>query len=171
MESYVEIGRLGKPHGVDGAIKVFIEDPYWESFLEAPVVFLEVRGGKVPYFVEEIREANALLVLFDEVDTRETAADLAGKPVFLRAADILPSAGSGPVTTDYSRLAGYTLIDRATGPVGVIGEVLELPQQFVAAVSYQGREVLIPLHEELIALIDPVAQRLEMDLPEGLLEL
>lgn len=171
MDSFVEIGRLGKPHGVDGALKVFIEEPFWPSFQEAPVVFLELRGGKVPHFIGEIREANALLVVFDEVDTREAAVELAGKSVYLRSADILPSAGRNATMADYLQYVGYTIVDRVAGLVGVVEDVLELPQQYVAVVPYQGREVLIPLNDQLLLAVDEGARLLEMDLPEGLLEL
>jgi 16S rRNA processing protein RimM len=41
----------------------------------------------------------------------------------------------------------------------------------VAVVTYQDREVLIPLTDELITGVDPEARTLHMSLPEGLLEL
>jgi ribosomal 30S subunit maturation factor RimM len=41
----------------------------------------------------------------------------------------------------------------------------------MAIVVYEGREVLIPLHEDLIVEADHEAQVVTMRLPEGLLEL
>lgn len=63
------------------------------------------------------------------------------------------------------------LVDQNAGEIGHITEVLEMPQQEMAAVQYQGREVLIPLNEQFIIEVDHATQKVLMDLPEGLLNL
>jgi 16S rRNA processing protein RimM len=46
-----------------------------------------------------------------------------------------------------------------------------MPQQEIAVVVYQNKEVLIPLNEKLIVSIDEDKKVILMDLPEGLLTL
>jgi 16S rRNA processing protein RimM len=169
MEGYTEIGHTKKTRGVGGELKVDIKDPFVEAFMQAEVIFLELQGGPVPFFVEQIRQAGDLLVKLDEIDTPEEAVALTGKPIYMPDEELDGGAVTGGL--DLSILEGFSIIDEALGPVGRIEEVLELPQQMVAVVTYQDREVLIPLTDELITGVDPEARTLHMSLPEGLLEL
>lgn len=137
--------------------------------MQADVIFLELQGGPVPFFVERIRRAGDLLVKLDEIDTPEEAVALTGKPIYLPDEALDGGAATGGF--DLSMLEGFSIIDEAVGPVGRIEEVLELPQQMMAVVKYQDREVLIPLTDELITDVDPEARTLHMSLPDGLLEL
>lgn len=169
-EPYVEIGHSKKTHGVDGEVKVFIEPEYLDAFLEAAVVFFDVQGGYVPFFVERIREASALLLKLEDVNSPEAAAAVTGKSLYMRSAD-LQFVSTGAAAVDYTFLEGFRIVDRESGPVGPIREILEYPQQVLAVVDYRGKEVLVPLHDQLITRVDKEAQVLEMDLPEGLLAL
>lgn len=171
MDNYIEIGHTKKTYGVNGELKVHVEAAFREDFREAGLLFLELQGGPVPFFIENQREAGAWLVKLDEVDTPEEAVILTGKKIFLRREDLHHTGAEEEEMPDLRLLEGFTVVDIEIGVVGAIEEVIALPQQLTALVEYQGREVLIPLSEELITGIDPEKQVIEMDLPEGLLEL
>lgn len=171
MEKLVNIGRIRKPHGIDGVVKALVEDGFLESFVESEVVFIELRGGRVPFFIEGLDLGSDLLVKFEEVDSREEALELSGKALFLREGDILENVRQEDQVGGFRRFEGFTIIDKHTGRVGVIEEVVELPQQWMAVVNYQGRELLIPLNMVLITRVREAEKLLEMDLPEGILEL
>ena len=171
MDKLVNIGRIRKPHGIDGVVMVLVEDAFLESFFGCEVVFIDLRGGQVPFFVEGIGPGNDLSLKLEDVDSREEAVELSGKALFLREQDILEGDREGERPNDFRRFAGFTIIDKTAGRVGVIEEVIELPQQWMAVVSYRRREVLIPLNELLITGIRESQKLLEMDLPEGILEL
>ncbi|MCB9080414.1 MAG: hypothetical protein H6555_01755 [Lewinellaceae bacterium] len=178
MEKYIAIGRLGKSHGLAGEIKIQVKDRYWEDFIESEVLFIEQQGKPVPFFILDARTIGKEVVIqLDDVPTREASLALAGKEVFLREIDLLPDdqarpAGEPTVIGDrYELLTGYSLHEVELGFVGVIEEVLELPGQLMAVLTYQEREVLIPLTPVFIQSIDPKQQVVVMDLPEGLLDL
>jgi len=168
--TYVEIGHTRKTRGVEGEVKVFVKKEYMEDFLAAKVVFLDVQGGYVPFFVERIRESNTLLLKLEDIDSPEEAVVVAGKPLFIRTEDLQPAKATTEAT-DYAFLEGFRIVDREKGAVGPILEILEYPQQIIAIVEYAGREILIPLNDQLIVHVDPRQGILEMELPEGLLEL
>ena len=65
----------------------------------------------------------------------------------------------------------YEIISERDGAIGVIEEVIEMPQQIMGIVNYQGKEVLIPLNDQFITGVDEEKKILEMELPEGLLDL
>lgn len=172
MDAFVNIGRAGKAHGIKGEIKAVVEDAYWEDFLNAEIVFIELRGQHLPYFIEDVRAGNAVLLKLEEVNSREDAQMLNGKLLYLQAEDILADDDRTIVIAPgYERYTGYTIHDSESGLVGKIAEVVEMPQQMMAFVNYQGREILIPLNEQFILKADDEQQLLLMDLPNGLLDL
>jgi len=171
--SYVNIGYTKKAHGLAGELKMHIEAAFLEDFLKNERIFLDVKGTKVPYFIANVRGTHDLIVELEEVDNRDVAFALQSREIFLREQDLLSDQEREIETEDnrlmYERLVGYLLMDKTLGDIGPIAEVLEMPQQEMAFLSYKNQEVLVPLNEQLIVEIDDTAQRVLMDLPEGLL--
>lgn len=172
---YISIGRTRKAHGIIGELKVSIEERYLEDFLKNERIFLDVKGVKIPYFIDKVRGGGELILKMEEVDTRDQAIVLQAREIFLRKQDILPDhlrefEPEEEETLEYEHLAGFRLLDETLGEIGVIDEVLEMPQQEMAFLQYKGREVLIPLNEQLILRIDEEKRSVYMDLPEGLLD-
>lgn len=174
MEEYIKIGTTKKPFGVKGELKVDIQEAYLEDFLHAKVLFIKRRGKPVPYFVEDIRVAGMPLVKFEEISSKELAGELGGSELLLRLTDVLPEEQRQlevEETSEYSRLLGYEILEAVAGRVGRIEEILEFPQQEMAALTYQGKPLLIPLNPHFIDSIDPQKKIVQMTLPEGLLDL
>lgn len=172
---YIQIGYTQKTHGVGGELKIVLEEVYLEDFLHNDRLFVEMKSGKIPYFVEHVRGSEAHIIKLEEIDTREAALPLQSRKIFLRQEDLLPPEKrtiAVPVEQglQYAYLTGYELTDRNAGVIGRIEEVLDMPQQEMAALHYKNRYTLIPLHPDLIVAIHPALQKIEMDLPEGLLE-
>ena len=71
----------------------------------------------------------------------------------------------------YGHLEGYHLEVEEVGPGGPIVRVDAYPQQEMAIVRYQGREVLVPLREDWIQALDAARKVVRMELPDGLLDL
>ena len=56
--------------------------------------------------------------------------------------------------------------------LGIVTEIIQNPGQWLLNVSSpEGRNMLIPLHEDFIVKIDKVKKILVMDIPEGLTEI
>jgi 16S rRNA processing protein RimM len=176
MSNYISIGKITKAHGLDGSLRVRIKDRYIDDFNATDVVFLEVSGKPIPFFIDEVKGGTDPIVKFEDINNLESAKELANKEVMLRETDLLPLAPveaeeDSDIDDRYERFQGFTLVDAALGEIGVIREVLELPGQFLALVDFQDQEVMVPLHPSLIQKADLKKRILEMDLPEGLLDL
>jgi 16S rRNA processing protein RimM len=168
MEEFVVIGKIIKPHGVKGELKVSVEDAYWEDFNNTKAVFITTLGQKLPYFIKQIQDANnATILKLEGIDSKEMALSISGMPIFMRDADVSVEVIEEGLV--YGFLEGYLVKDKILGDIGNINEVIELPQQEMAVVVYQNKEVLIPLNEYLIIEIDKESKVVLMDLPEGLL--
>lgn len=172
--NYVTIGYTKKTHGIGGELKLIIEERYLEDFLKNERIFIDVKGAKVPYFVDNIRGKGEMILKLEDVDSREAAYMLQSREVSLREQDLIPDREREldveEETLEYGHLEGFLLVDKTAGEVGRIDEVLDMPQQEMAFLQYRNREVLIPLNEQFITAIDEHAKKVYTDLPEGLLD-
>ncbi|MEM9821117.1 MAG: ribosome maturation factor RimM [Bacteroidota bacterium] len=170
MMDTVQIGYTKKAFGVKGELKLSVEDHFMGSLEEIEVLFLELGGRQVPYFVEWIRLEHNTFVKFEEVDSKETASRLSSKKLFVRKEDLREDADwdEGLV---FGKYKGYKIQDEQLGVIGQIARIEAFPQQEMAMVEYQGKEIMIPMHENLISRVDELLQILWMNLPEGILDL
>ena len=105
---------------------------------------------------------------FEDIDHIDKAQPLTKKKIFLPNR-LKPKREKG--TFFYTDLIGFTAEDLHKGKLGEILEVQEFPQQFLATIIYQEKEVLIPLNEAFILDMNMKGKTISLDLPEGLLDL
>lgn len=163
------IGYITKTKGLKGEVQLFFEFEEYED-LDLDVLFLELNGKMVPFFVSSYKlyENKTGLFYFDDVDHVDKAQPLVKKKAYL------PLSKKPERDEDefyYTDLKGFIAVDETLGELGEIIEVNEYPQQFVATVSYQNKEILFPLNEDFIVEIDDEDQIITLDLPEGLLDI
>ena len=88
------------------------------------------------------------------------------KDVWLEEADFQKYAGkSAPISW-----LGFHIIDK-NEDLGEILEVIEQPHQVLCRIMLEGREALIPVHQDTLKKIDKKNRRVMLDLPDGLLEI
>lgn len=169
-DKLIGIGFTKKTHGAQGELKVSIKDEYLEDFVNAEAVFIQVQGKPLPFFIENLRDAGDILLKLEEVDSPAAAKELTSKELYMRETDLKVAVAVSPIHV-FEQMVGYELADETTGPIGNIISVETLPQQYLAIVSYQEREVFIPLHANLVAAVDHQGKKITLRLPDGLLEL
>lgn len=169
-DKLISVGFTKKAHGAQGELKVELKDEYFEDFVNAEVVFMNVKGKPLPFFIENLREAGDILLKLEDVDTPADAKELTSKELFLREKDIQVQKKAGEVLT-FELMEGYELFEEQQGYIGKIESVETLPHQHLAIVVYQGKEVFIPLHAQMVFNLDEKSKKIVLRLPEGLLEL
>ncbi|RWU05448.1 ribosome maturation factor RimM [Pedobacter chitinilyticus] len=163
------IGYITKTKGLKGELQLYFEFEDYQD-LDLDVIFLELNGKMVPFFVasHKLYENSTGLFYFDDVDHVDKAQPLVKKKAYL-------PLSKKPEREDdefyYTDLKGFIAVDETLGELGEIIEVNEYPQQFVATVNYQNKEILFPLNEDFIVEIDDEENILTLDLPEGLLDI
>ncbi len=170
----IPIGFTKKPHGLKGEIKLHVTERYLEDLMHTDVVILEIKGKPTPFFVDDIRVGNTTIGKFEDIDTPESALSIANKEIFLREEDIIPDDfREFEIENDglaYEKCMGYVIFD-GDKEIGSIIDILEYPQQEMAVVMFENREIMIPLNAAFVIKRDDEAQRIMMELPEGLIEL
>lgn len=164
----IEIGWTGKPHGLKGELKLRIQEFYEDDLLAAKSVL--IGDPPVPYFVEQIRAGGAIIGKFETLDSREHVALLSGKPIWLMASQVTAIEEEGP-DTPWDVIIGFSVRAEGYPVLGPITGVMDMPEHYLAELTHEGKEILIPLHENLVVSVDEEGETLEMILPEGLLEL
>ncbi|EDM36312.1 16S rRNA processing protein [Pedobacter sp. BAL39] len=169
IEEAFYIGYITKTKGLKGEVQLFFE--YDEpELLELDVVFADINGKMVPFFVSsyKLQTNNTGNFYFDDVDHIDKAQPLLRKKIYLPLAK-MPDRSDDDFS--YEDLVGYLVIDENLGELGEILEVNEYPQQFVATMSYKNKEVMFPLNEDMIVEIDEEEALLRVLLPDGLLDI
>ena len=161
------IGYFTKTKGLKGEVQIYFEFEAYED-LDLDVLFVDMNGKMVPFFVasHKLYTNQTGLFFFDDIDHIDKAQALVKKKIYLPLSK-MPERDEDELS--YQDLEGYTAIDETQGELGEIIAVNEYPQQFVATVLYQEKEIMFPLNEDLIIEIDEENQTLLVDLPEGLL--
>jgi 16S rRNA processing protein RimM len=70
----------------------------------------------------------------------------------------------------YFELAGCRCRDAGHGELGEVCEVIEDGGGLLLEVRAAGRRLLVPFVEEYVAAVDVAGRRIDLELPEGLLE-
>lgn len=174
MKGYVRIGKAGKAHGADGELNASIDDRFLEAAVSGGWLFVDIDGQAIPFFLEHIRSGKDLIIKLEDVITREDAAKLAGRPLLLSTSDMVLQEGDLPPVDSglqFGYLTGFELRDVEMGVLGIIREVVEYPQQELARLVREGKELLIPLHVELIEEENREKKYILMRLPVGIVDL
>lgn len=132
------------------------------------VLFVELnKGSYIPYFVSQVRRANdeEYIVNVEDTETVEVAKKLVGKQVYVKE-DVL----AGHETDSPLLWIGFNMVDRQKGSLGPVEDVLQTGSQWLAKLTYEGKEVLVPLIDQMILDVNIRNKFIRVDLPEGLLE-
>lgn len=153
----IEIGRIGKPHGVRGGF-------YLEGSIDAPalVAGLELSIDGNPYSVASRggTDARPLLTLA-EISERDEIDGLRGRAVFARREDLTPLAEGEWYAKDLVGLA----VRAADGTeLGTVDRLVNAPSVDLLAVTpNEGDELLIPMVKDAVLEIDPASGHVTVD--------
>lgn len=167
------VGRVVKAHGITGEVVVEIRTDDPESRF-APGITLRGKpsrgGGERSYVIESVREHGArLLIRLAGVADRNAADALRGTLFVVESADLPPI--EDPDEFYDHQLEGLRVVTIAGHPVGTVAEVLHTAAGELLAVRAESGEVLVPFVSAIVTSVSLADQTIEIDPPDGLLEL
>ncbi|NJC25056.1 ribosome maturation factor RimM [Neolewinella antarctica] len=163
----IEIGWVGRAHGLKGEIKAHIQEFYEDDLFAATSV--HIGDPAVPYFLEQVRAGGAVILKIENLDSREQISLLSNRPLFLMSTQVTQRDERD--ATPFDALVGYRIKAEGYPLLGPITGIMDLPSHYLAELTVDGKEILIPLHEDLVESVDEEKKILGMLLPEGLLDL
>ena len=168
---YSTLGVLTRLRGYQGEF-VLISESLLEDYVEElEQVFLMIEGIPVPFFISRIEwhSDRSLIIGFDEISDEMTAASYIGTEVQY----VPPASGTSRESDpDLEDLVGYQVNDRQHGILGKIKEILYYGENVLFSIEGpDGKEILVPVHEDIIEFIDEKSSVLQINAPEGLMDL
>jgi 16S rRNA processing protein RimM len=116
----------------------------------------------------ELLTSSTAIVKFEDIDTPEEIKKLIGINLFFKKVDLLQKEGNEFSWRDLIR---FKIVDEMLGEIGLVNDIFFYPDNPVFQIIKHGREILIPVNEDLIQKIDPESKTVFMVLPEGLTDI
>ena len=164
------VGKVRKPHGVRGEVVVEILSDVGGRF--DPGANLEIVQGSVPRRSARIadtrRKDRDAIIRFEGFDSRDDASELRGALLEVNRTEV-PSAPEGSYY--FFELVGCVCEDAREGELGTVERILEDGGGLVLEIKQGAETLLIPFVRAYLKRMDPVGRRIELDLPEGLVEI
>lgn len=162
-------GKITKTHGLKGELTIKLDVANPEDFKDLRYLIIEDKGNLIPYFIESQKiNGDKMFVQFQDVNKMEQAVVFIGKAVFLPN-EMMPELDDDEFY--YKEIVGFKLVDAEKGEIGAISDVLEYPTQAVIQVIKDGKEILIPIHDDIIEKVNKKAKTLNVRAPEGLIDM
>ena len=169
LDDCFELGYIVKPHGTKGEVQVFLDVDRPEEYSEMESVFVAQGTDLIPFFISNIKKAGKSTVFeLEDIDSIEQAEELRGLKLYLPL-DFLPQLADHQFY--YHEIVHFEIHDKHLGKLGTVKEVFLKGKQDLIVMEYKNTDVLIPVTDEIITGIDKTKKHLEVDLPQGLLDI
>jgi 16S rRNA processing protein RimM len=169
-EDLLVIGRITKPHGIGGEVRVtpFTESP--RVFTQYDRIYLRLPDGEPRLMM--VRAArphkNAVLLKLEDVENRDQAEEIIGADLLIQR-EWLPD----PDEDEYYwiDLIGLRVFTENGGTLGNVTNLIAGSEDDLLVIKDDKREILLPFRNEIIREVDLDQGRIVVDPPEGLLDL
>lgn len=163
-DRFIEVGRIGRPRGLDGVVRVIPDDNFSGELLNRiPLLYWRnERSDLVPARIENVhseqkKNHQSFFVKFDLIAGRNEAERAKDKALFAEI-DLLIDLGiEREPSSNNDSLYGFTVFYEEN-PVGEILEVLENPAHPIIEVKMGTGTVLIPFVDEYIKSVNQQEQ-------------
>jgi len=166
----IKIGKLHRPHGIDGEIKfhVFFEHGVIEN-LEGSIITLAPDNGRPPFgqkFASIRPGPKHSIAKFEGVDSPEEAGRLTNCDAFALR-DKMPDLPEGRYY--YEEIVGLPVFDPGGAPLGTLTGFFPAGDKDVWAIkTEEGQELLVPCLPETLKEVDLERKRIVMKPLDGM---
>jgi 16S rRNA processing protein RimM len=167
------VAHVRRPHGVAGEVLISIDtDRPRHVFRPGRVLHLANQRGEPDgrsLVLERMRPTTGGGILrLAGISTREQAAEIRGSVMLIAASEAAPADAD---EIHYWDLIGLDAWSDGVA-IGTVEDLLEVQLNRLLLIRASGgREILIPFVKEMIGKVDVAAGRLDLKLPEGMLEI
>ena len=164
------LGKIVKKYSYKGELLAKLDTDEPDLYENIDAVFMDLRGNLVPFFVEasQLHKSDLLRLKFEDVDNEADAEALIKSELYLPL-DLLPKLEGDKFY--YHEVIGFTITDSNFGTVGIIKAINDTTAQALFEIDRNGTEILIPMNDEFIVKVDKPSKTIEVETPEGFIEL
>jgi len=164
------LGKIVSKYSFKGEVLVKIDTDDPEIYENMESVFVSLGNNLVPFFLDKCRlhKSTLLRIDFEEVKTESDADRIMGSKLYLPLA-MLPKLSGNKFY--FHEIIDYKVIDAMHGDIGVITGVNDTTSQALFEIEKEGKEILIPITDEIINKVDREDKTIHVSTPEGLVDL
>ncbi|SHJ57117.1 16S rRNA processing protein RimM [Arenibacter nanhaiticus] len=164
------LGKIVSKHSFKGEVLIKLDTDEPELYEKLESVFVSLGNNLVPFFIEKSRlhKSTLLRVRFEEVANESDADKVMGSEIYLPLS-FLPKLKGNKFY--YHEVIGYSMYDSVHGDIGTIQGINDTTSQALFEVLKDGKELLIPVRDEIITKVDRDNQTIFVSTPEGLVAL
>jgi 16S rRNA processing protein RimM len=165
------IGKVLRPQGIKGEVKVIPVSPRPERFEKLKKVFLK-QDNIQTYTIEKVRLAGEssrfVYIKFKEITTRTAAESLRDAEILIEQGDLIQLQENEYFIHD---LIGCRVVSEQGAYIGEIVDVWQLSSNDIYVLQAEsGKEILIPAIRDVVKKVIPEAKQVIIHLLEGLLD-
>lgn len=166
---YYYLGYVVKTIGNKGMLRIQLDTDNPAHYQNLKEVFVAINDQLVKYPIREItlsdEKAN---IAFNNIDDTEIAKMLQGCSLYLPLKNLPKLKGN---KFYFHEVKNFQVHDQKHGLVGKIQTVIDQTSQPILQIDFEGKEILIPVTDEIILNVDRKKQRMDINAPEGLIEI
>ena len=167
------LGYISRVIGSKGRceIKLDVDHPSEYKKLESVLILMNSKDlTPVPFFIHQVvsLQGNQIRVDLLENQSIPEFSILKGKQVYLPLSVLKPLSGKAFY---FHEIIGFKVNDKTHGDIGTVQDVYDLPSNPIVSVKFEEKEILIPLRDEFLLKVNRKDSVLEIDSPEGLIDL
>ncbi|MDR1198437.1 MAG: ribosome maturation factor RimM [Prevotellaceae bacterium] len=166
-EKYLLFGNILKTFGANGELIVKLDSQApSEINLDEPI-FIIMDGLSVPFYFKSFDEhaGNRAVIIFENIETEQLAKQLAGKQMLLPYKKRINRKDF-----NLNDFVGFNATDTQAGNIGTVSDFFDFPNNPCFQIMRNGKEILVPVNENLIKSTDAKSKTINFDLPEGLVD-
>jgi 16S rRNA processing protein RimM len=170
LKDYYLLGYVAKTVGIDNRLMIQADTDSIQRYKNLESFFVELNGTLTPFFAlsTRVQPPNTLVVQVEDLD-EGTSELLIGHEVFLPLSSLPALKGK---KFYFHEVIGFDVHDKTAGHIGKITSIFDRSTQPVFQVMTEDKkEILIPITEHFIVGVKRDEKIMEMDLPEGLLDI
>ncbi len=164
------LGKIVSKHGYKGDVlaKLDTDDPELYENMES--VFVSLGDNLVPFFILQSRlhKSSLLRIRFEDIKDEAGANSIMGTELYLPL-NMLPKLSGNKFY--YHEVIGFILQDKTHGNIGTIVSINDSGSQALFVAEKEGKELLLPITDEIIIEVDREEGTIYVQAPEGLVEL
>jgi len=164
------LGKITKKYSFKGELIISLDTDEPEIYKNLKSVFININGRLIPYFIEKSKSQKkaTLRVKFEDINSEEEALSIINKEVYLPLENLPELKGK---KFYYHEIIGYNVVDTNHGNIGIIIKVEDKTSQSIFIIKNNGKEILIPVNDNIIQMINRKNKTIHITAPNGLIDL
>ncbi len=163
------LGYVVKTIGNKGVLRIQLDTDNPQYYQNLSEVMLAIKEQLVTYPIKEISitddKAN---ISFKNIDNTEVAKMLQGCSLYLPLTSLPKLKGN---KFYFHEVTGFEVYDKEKGLIGTIQTIIDQTSQPIIQIDFNGKEILIPITDEIIINVDRDKKRMDIEAPDGLIEI